>query len=318
MQKNKYDKAAAAKARNEKVAETLEMLKEGLQSIRSSAEYKNYLKVMSKFPSYSMKNTLLIFKQCPYASYVAGFRTWQKEFDRHVRKGEKGIRILAPRMVDKENEKDPSINNEQIKDKSVKKSMIGFHTIYVFDISQTEGKPLPTPVQTEILSDEVERFDLLFKKMCSLTPFKVVFEDLKSGTNGVTRYLTSTIALQKDMPQLQTVKTLLHEITHSRLHNPDLCPDEELYRLSDQSIKETEAESTAYVVASYFGLDTSGFSFPYLVLWSEQEDELLENSLDRISKTSAALIEELEQKLKKIHHPILARQGLNQALNPVQ
>lgn len=312
----------AKEERQKRVAETICLLQEGLQSLRNSSEYQNYLKTMARFPSYSMKNTLLIFRQCPHATYVAGYRTWQKEFGRHVRKGEKGIRILAPFVMDEKKLKKeqtaskkeavcadgvfPAKKEEKSEEepKKERRTMIGYQTIHVFDISQTEGKPLPS-VETALLSSDVEAYESLFEALCSLTTFRVQLEDLDPGTNGLTRYQTSTILIDRNLPQLQTIKTLLHEITHSRMHNPLLCSEEDMDRLQDKAVKETEAESTAFVVASYFGLDTSGFSFPYLVLWSEQLDGPLEKSLERIAAASSALIEGLEVQLKKRNHPLL-------------
>lgn len=316
-------KRDAGTERQKRVAETISLLQDGLQSVRDSREYQNYLKTMARFPSYSMKNTLLIFRQYPHATFVAGYRSWQKDFGRYVRKGEKGIRILAPYILkdqapengnseisDKENQNEQaSAQNSQKEVKNrqgtgEKKTRIGYQTIHVFDISQTEGKPLPS-LETRLLTSDVEAYESLFEALCALTPFRVQLCDLEPGLNGLTRYTTSTILLERSLPQLQTIKTLLHEITHSRLHNPLLCGEEEMDRLQDKAVKETEAESTAFVVASYFGLDTSGFSFPYLVLWSEQMDDLLEKSLERIAAASGALIEGLEVQLRRRNHPLL-------------
>lgn len=308
--------------RQKKVTETITLLQEGLQSLRDSTEYQKYLKTMARFPSYSMKNTLLIYKQCPHASFVAGYRTWQKDFGRYVKKGEKGIRILAPFLLEdkdqnsndskKESSKISADNTFLSKPKEKKekplenkrKTKVGYQTIHVFDISQTEGKPLPT-VKTAVLTSAVEAYESLFEALCALTTFRVQLADLDPGTNGLTRYQQATILVDRNLPQLQTIKTLLHEITHSRIHNPLLCREEDMDILRDKAVKETEAESTAFVVASYFGLDTSDFSFPYLVLWSEQLDGSLEKSLERIANASSAIIEGLEIQLKNRNHPLL-------------
>ncbi len=296
--------------RKSRVQETLQILQEGLREIRDSSSFKEYLRTMSRFPEYSMKNSMLIFRQCPQATFVAGYKTWEKEFSRHVRKGEKGIRILAPSLVRLETEDEEKPDRRENTAKSSRgprvqgRRLVGYRTIYVFDISQTEGKPLPT-FGVEQLRENVEEYETLFEALCALTTFRVVLTDLEEGTNGLTRYTSSTILLDRSLPQLQTIKTLLHEIAHSRLHNPLMAREEDMERLQDSAMKETEAESVAFVVASYFGLDTSAYSFPYLVLWAGKQENVLEKSLERISQTASALIEGLEVQLRKRSHPLL-------------
>lgn len=266
------------KEKNIQVQDLLNQLEKALESIKNEDSFKKYLKTMSLFPSYTMKNTLLIFSQFPTATYIAGFQTWKNVFGRTVKKGEKGIRILAPKIVQEDK------NNEQEK----KKVIVGYKTIYVFDISQTQGKELPTfsPIPLQGRQKDHEK---IFQSLCALTTFKVVFQDLPEGCNGLTQYKKQEIHLSSQLANDQCIKTLIHEIAHSRLHNPI----KNGFSLPS-AIKEIQAESIAYVVCCWLGIDPSSFSLPYLALWDHQDQKAFQNSVEVIAMISTSLIEGLQ------------------------
>ena len=271
-----------------KTDELVKMLQDGVREIQDSDNYRKYLKIMSSFPEYSSRNTLLIFQQCPNASYVAGYQTWKNRYGRQVRKGEKAIRILAPYTY-KSAAADADEANEM---------RTGFRKISVFDISQTDGKPLPELIEPDSLNQDVTHYQELFDGIRSAAGFEMIFDDMESGRKGACRYWDQTIRIQKDMPQLQTIKTMVHETAHSILHDPYLSEESEFqnFVLENATIREIEAESVAFVVCSHFGLDCSEYSFPYVAGW-KQQSEFFEESLSRIQKTADHMITEIRKHL---------------------
>lgn len=262
---------------NKKESERIEMimkqLQEGVNQVYETDQWKLYLKVMSRFHTYSSANTILIYKQKRDATYVAGYQTWKNKFKRYVKKGEKAIHILAPvhKVVeeDKEGEK--------------KYRIIGFRPVNVFDISQTSGQALPAYMSSE-MEGTVMDYDNFIQKLMSVSPVPVQFGPLKGSMHGCYNPISHSIIIQDSMSEIQTVKTLLHEITHALLHGSH---QSDLPR----EVKEIEAESTAYAVCSYFHIDTSEYSFPYIAGWSQDctwED--LKPSLDSIRYASDYLI----------------------------
>lgn len=260
-------------------------LKEGIKAIKNSDDFKKVLDYYSKFYRYSANNCMLILRQCPDASYVASFKKWNDELDRHIKKGEKAIKILAPipKKYIKEtvNQETGEVTEEEI-------NYLTFKAVPVFDVSQTDGAPLPEIVH--ILSDEVEDFSKVLNQIASVSPVPVSFEDIKTGANGYYHLVDKRIALKAGNPEAQTIKTLIHEISHAILadHQEKIA----------SPIREVEAESTAYIVCKYFGLDTAEYSFPYIVGWSDSELEAVEQSLEIIKNTSRDLIEAIEKALK--------------------
>lgn len=268
----------------------MQMLQEGVRSIQDSRNYRSYLKTMASFPSYSPSNTLLIYSQCPEATLVAGYQTWKNRYGRFVRKGEKAIRIFAPYTY-RTKERDDQ-------DALVSGTKIGFRAISVFDISQTEGKELPEIISERSLEKSVEAYDQIFEIMRKELEFEIRFERLEEGVKGCCRYWENTIRIQKDMPQLQTVKTLFHEGAHSVLHNPygEISDEFAEFVLENPNIREMEAESVAYVVCAWLNLDCSEYSFPYVACW-KKEDKFFEKSLRRIQRTAEKFISALSIEL---------------------
>lgn len=259
------------KKENERIEMIMKQLQEGVNQVYETDQWKQYLKVMSRFHTYSSANTILIFKQKRDAAYVAGYQTWKNKFNRYVKKGEKAIHILAP--VHKCVEEDT--------DSEKKYRIIGFRPVNVFDISQTSGKPLPAYMSNE-MEGNVTDYDHFIQKLIAVSPVPVEFAPLKGTMHGCYNPVSHSIMISDTMSEIQTVKTLLHEITHALLHgSADLT----------REVKEIEAESTAYAVCSYFHIDTSEYSFPYIAGWSQDCSwEDLKPSLDSIRYASDYLI----------------------------
>ena len=283
----------------DKVKEITDKLEAGIQALFESETFKNYLKTLSKFHDYSLNNTILIAMQKPDATLVAGYTAWQKNFGRQVQKGEQGIRILAPTPYKKQMEVDrvdpvtrqPILNPDGSTAKDLKEIMVpAFKVVNVFDVSQTDGKPLPT-IGVDELSGNVTNYEMFFEALKRACPVPVGFEDIPSGAKGYYHTVDQRIALQEGMSQVQTVKTMIHEMAHQKLHaiDPKDLPPEEP-RLT-RNAKEVEAEAVAYTVAQHYGIETSDYSFAYIAGWSHGKDTPeLKASLDRIRKAADEMI----------------------------
>ncbi len=284
-----------------KVEEITHKLEEGISNLFNSEKYSEYLRVMSRFHSYSFNNTLLIAMQMPDATYVAGYSSWKDKFQRNVNKGEQGIRILAPSPYKKKIEeaiKDPQTNEPVIGDngkplkQTVEVIVPSYKVVSVFDISQTSGKELPSIVKK--LEGDIPEFDLLKNALSKVSPVNIFFSDIKSGANGYYHLEDKEIHIKDGMSQQQTIKTMIHEISHSLLHDKETGIEKDC--LPDNRTKEVEAESIAYVVCNHFGLDTSDYSFGYVAGWSSNRNmEELKKSMNTIRDTSNRLINEIEK-----------------------
>lgn len=287
----------SAKSLQERVAKLTRQLEDGVKAVFSSDRYAEYLQAMSKFYRYSYGNVLLILAQCPHASQVAGYRLWRDEFGRQVKRGEKGIAILAPSTYHRDklvNRKDPDTgatlegpDGQPLKE-TQRVKLTCFVIVHVFDVSQTEGKEVPGLGVNE-LTGSVEGFSSLYDRLVALSPLDVVQEDIPGEAKGMCCYNDQRIVIRPGMSQVQTVKTLIHEIAHAKLHDPANVPKEER---KGRSAKEVEAESVAYVVCQRLGIDTSDYSFGYVAGWSQgKELSELKASLNTIQTTAAALID---------------------------
>lgn len=258
--------------------EVFQTIERGICDVYDSKRYRQYLRVMSRFPSYSLNNTILIFSQKPDATLVAGYQAWRTKFHRNVRRGEKGIRILAPvstrRKTDTEEE-------EPVKPATC------FRAVSVFDISQTEGEPLPVYME-ETLEGSVDDYEDFLEVLEMCAPVPVRFASISGNARGYFNARRQEIVLRKGMTQLQTIKTLVHEIAHSMMHQGD---DADLSRRQ----KEIEAESVAYILCSHYGLDTGSYSFGYLAGYSSSRDmPELRASMERIHTASSVLISKID------------------------
>ena len=294
----------------QKVQEITDKLEEGLKELFESEKYKTYLSTMSKFHNYSFNNTLLIAMQKPEATLVAGYKAWQKNFERHVNKGEKAIRILAPApyKIKEERDKLDPVTGEMMFDENgmpqkeqVEFTIPAFRAVSVFDVSQTDGKPIPELEAQELLST-VEGYDDFVQALMNVAPVPIGFEDIPGDSKGYFHTEEKRIAVQENMSESQTLKTMVHEVAHSMLHNKEINRDDLVEAAAkDRNTKEVEAESVAYTVCQHFGIDTSDYSFGYIAGWSSGKDmKELKSSLDTIRKTASELITGIEGALREL------------------
>lgn len=277
----------------ENLDNALKMLEDGVRDVFESNKFQEVLDTMSKFHSYSMNNIILIESQRPTATNVAGFSTWKK-LGRNVIKGESGIQILAPvpRKYDVEVEKTDKDGN--VTKEIEQKEYMSFRVAYVFDIEQTEGKELTLDI-TKTLDRENPNYEMLYDTLKQITDCKVIEEDTGKA-NGYFNKEDNVIAVKKDNPLEQKIKTIIHEIAHSKLHN---TPEASFM---DSKHKEIEAEATAYVVCNYLGIDSSDYSFGYVAGWSrDKESDYLKSVLDKIKDVSNEIIDLTEDKYKELN-----------------
>ena len=277
--------------KTDKVKELSNKLEEGIKNLFESDKYKKFLNVMSKFHNYSFRNVFLIMAQKPEATYVAGFNKWNT-LKRKVNKGEKGIQILAPAPIKKvieEYQRDSYgtfvyDNGNKVTEK-VEIIIPRYKVAYVFDISQTNGEPLPS--LSEELKGNINDYDNFKKALENSTTFNVGYGAIKGDAKGYCNPGLRKIMIKENMSEMQTIKTLLHEIAHAELHTTKDG--------KSRSVKEIEAESVAFIVTSYYGIDTSDYSFGYVAGWSsDKELEELKDSLNIIQKAASILIDKID------------------------
>ena len=292
------------KGRNEDTADQVrkitEQLEQGVKELFESQKYKDYLTTMSKFHSYSHNNVLLIFQQKPDASLIAGYSAWKTEHGRQVRKGSKAIKILAPAPYRAKVNRDkinPDTNKPVLDEngnpvkENVEVQKLAFKVVSVFDVSDTEGRELPSAGVSELMGD-VERYEDFFEALKRTCPVPIEFDTISSGAKGYFSLTENRIVINKGMRQVQTIQTIIHEISHQRLHSGD-TPDHG--KDKPRSSKEVEAESVAYTVCQHYGIDTSDYSFAYVTGWSEgKELPELKQSLDTIRKTASEFISKID------------------------
>lgn len=301
--KSTFDPKAAAEARKAEMEAISNKLEQGVKDVFKEQNFKDYLNFCAKLPRYSVNNQLLIMMQKPDATMCQSFTGW-KEMNRNVKRGEKGIRILAPApyKMDKEQDKKDSFgkpvldkDGEPVKE-TVEVTVNAFKPVSTFDISQTEGEPIPQ-IGVEELVGDVEGYASLIEAIKETVPVPIEFENIESGAKGYFHIEDNRIAIQEGMSEVQTVKTMIHEAAHQALHSKEAM--EHSGEKKSQNQKETEAESIAYVVCQHFGIDTSEYSFPYVATWSaDKEVPELKASLDTIRSCSAKLIVSIEEKVR--------------------
>ena len=212
--------------KNDKIKEITQRLQEGVQEVFTSGKYEEYLQVMGKFHRYSFNNSLLICMQCPTATLVAGYKDWQKKFKRQVRKGETAIKILAPMpyKYKKQVETEDGTEEQEI-------SFVRYRAVNVFDVSQTDGEELPR--LTRKLTENAEGFEDIKGRLIAISPVPVGFEDIQGSASGYFHTTEKRIAIQDGMSQTHTIKTMVHEIAHSILHDKDDGLEKEAERAWD-------------------------------------------------------------------------------------
>lgn len=302
-----------ANKREEQLKEITERLEQGVQELFTSERYREYLNMMAKFHNYSFNNTLLIAMQRPDATLVAGYQAWQKKFNRHVLRGEKGIQIISPAPIREKEEVekiDPETNEPILKANGQPETEIIEHVIprfkvaTVFDVSQTEGEPLPDLGGAD-LTGQVADFTVFMEAIRNVSPVPIRFAEIEGPSHGYYHNTDKEIVIKSGMSESQTMKTAIHEVTHALLHDRDLMEEQGVEK--DKMTKEVEAESVAYIVCQHLGLDSSEYSFPYIAGWSSDRDmKELRTSMDLIRKTAGDFIENMAGQLHVLQkeHPL--------------
>ncbi len=304
-----------------RLKEITDSIERGIQELFESDKYKQYLRTMSRFHNYSLNNTMLISMQRPDATLVAGFNKWRDQFDRNVMRGEKGIKIIAPTpyKVKREQEKlDPDTKapmrdaDGKIMTEEVEVKIPMYKVVSVFDVSQTDGKPIPTLAAD--LAGDVKQYEIFIEALRRSAPVPVRFEKLEENLDGYFRQPTEDnpdgekfIAIRDGMSEVQTVCAAIHEIGHAKLHdreqarlaaqsNPEKPP-----KLKDKRTREVEAESVSYAVCQYYGIETGENSFGYIATWSKDRTlPELRESLDTINRTADGLINDIDRHFAEI------------------
>ena len=305
----------------DRMKEITDRLETGIQELFESERYTAYLTSMAKFHSYSFNNTLLIAMQG--GQLVAGYNKWRDDFHRNVKRGEKGIKILAPApyKVKKEMPKldeqgQPVMDKDGKPLTEVQETQVpAFKIVSVFDVSQTEGEPLPS-IGVDELAGNVEQYEDFFKALERTSPVPMAFEDIPGGSHGYYHLTEKRIAIQENMSELQTLKTAIHEIAHAKLHAID--PDAPVTKQADRPdsrTREVQAESVAYAVCQHYGLDTSDYSFGYVAGWSSGKDlKELRASLETIRATAHELITTIDGHLAELQQQRQAQQAVEQTV----
>ena len=290
-------------------------IEQGIKELFESEKYMRYLSVMSRFHRYSVNNTMLIYMQKPDATLVAGYNKWKNQFERHVKKGEHGITIIAPTPFKKKIEeqkldpdtKAPILDAEGkavMEEREVEIPM--FRPVKVFDVSQTDGKPLPELASS--LSGNVQNYEAFMEALRRSAPGPLSVEPMAANMDGYFSPDQQRIAIRAGMSEVQTVSAAVHEIAHSKLHNyakaqeeAARAGDKEPPKKKDRNTEEVEAESISYAVCQYYGIQTGENSFGYIANWSQgKELPELRASLETINKAAGELIADIDRHYKVI------------------
>ena len=298
----KIDWLESRDKRADELQQITDKLEKGVVEVFQSDRYKQFLDTMAKFPRYSVNNSLLIMMQKPDAQLCQSFTGW-KQMGRYVKKGEKGISILAPAPYKIEREQTKlddkgrpvfDADGEPVKEK-VEVTIRAFNVVKTFDLSQTDGKELPTIGPSELVGN-IEGYPKLLQALQEISPVPVSFELIDGDAKGFYHLEDKKIVVQDGMSEVQTIKTLLHEMAHQKLHDKDNVPEA---KDISRNGKEVEAESVAYVVCQHYGINTSDYSFSYVAGWSEgKETPELKASLDKIRQTASEFIYQIDQKME--------------------
>lgn len=285
------------KSQKERIKEITDQLEAGIQELFESDKFKDYLTCMSKFHNYSLNNTILIAMQKPDATLVAGYKAWQTDHGRTVKKGERGIKILAPCKfkVTVESDENGTLENSGKGEETKVMEYLRFKITHVFDVSQTEGKELPS-IGIDELTGDVSEYRSMYKALVRTCPVAIVMEEIEGGAKGYYNDTDKRIAILAGMSEMQTIKTIIHEMAHQKMHAEENADPKHPV---DRRTKEVEAESVAYTVCQHLGLDTSDYSFGYIAGWSSARDtKELKASLERIRSASDELITEIDKNLE--------------------
>ena len=299
----------------DRMREIVDSIENGIKELFESDKYRQYLSTMSRFHRYSVNNTMLIYMQRPDATHVAGFNKWRDQFGRNVLKGEKGIRIIAPTPYKKKVEeikRDPDTKaplldadgNAIMEEKEIKIPM--YKPVAVFDVSQTEGKPLPQLAAD--LSGNVQQYEIFMEALRRASPVPMEIKPVARDTDGFFSIKAQSITIRAGMSEVQTVCAAVHEIAHAKLHDyehmTELADDGETILVpgeKSRNTEEVEAESISYAVCQYYGIETGENSFGYIATWSKgKELKELRASLETINKTASELITDIDRHFAEI------------------
>ncbi len=295
----------------EQVKQIVAGIEGSIQELFQSERYAEYLRTMSRFHTYSVNNTILIHMQMPNATHVAGYNKWKNQFGRHVKQGEKGLTIIAPTPFKRKIEEmklDPDTKapvldedgNAVTEEREIEIPL--FKPVKVFDVSQTEGAPLPSLVSN--LTGDVEQYEAFMEALRRTSPMSINVEPLRPGLDGLCNHDDQIISIQEGMSQVQTVCATVHEITHAVLHSREkdrltaAAGDvtKEPPKPKDKNTMEVEAESVSYTVCQYYGIETGANSLGYIATWSKNRSlPELKASLETICKTASALITSIDR-----------------------
>ena len=287
-------------SRDQRMKDLTHQLEQGIREVFDSGKYTEYLAAMSRFHRYSARNVLLIQMQRPNATRVASAKRWREEFGRHINRGEKAIYIVAPAPIVRKVERqklDPDTKapmldeNGHVIMEEKEYQVPLFRPVPVFDVSQTNGKPLPQLAET--LSGDVRQYEAFMEALRRTAPVPITFEPMAANMDGYFSLDNQRIAIREGMSQVQTVSAAVHEITHSILHGQKDG--------KSRSSEELEAESVSYVVCQYYGIETGANSFGYLASWSkDRELSELRACLDTISKAANGLIADIDRHFAEV------------------
>ena len=319
------EKQSYAEQNKARLKEITDSIEAGIRELFQSDKYRQYLATMSRFHRYSVNNVMLIHMQKPDATHVAGFNKWRDNFGRNVRKGEKGIKIIAPTPYKKKIEEaklDPDTKlpmldadgNAIMEEKTIQIPM--YKVVSVFDVSQTEGKPLPELAET--LTGNVQEYEVFLEALKRASPVPIRIEPMGADMDGYFSASEQRIAIREGMSQVQTVSAVVHEIAHSKLHNYQKAKEQAAAEneaappvpRKSRETEEIEAESISYAVCAYYGVETGANSFGYLASWSKDKElSALRESLETINKTSSGLISDIDRH----YRDIMKERGLDKA-----
>lgn len=309
----------------DRLKDITDSIETGIKELFQSDKYMQYLQTMSRFHKYSVNNTMLIYMQKPDATLVAGFNKWRDQFERSVKKGEHGIKIIAPTPFKKKIEQEkldpdtkmPLLDADGkvvIEEKEIKVPM--YKPVTVFDVSQTDGKPLPTLASD--LAGNVQNYDAFMEALRRSSPVPIAFEDIRDGADGYFHFEEERISIREGMSEVQTVSAAIHEITHAKLHNREQeclaaaqsAETADVPKSKNRRTEEVEAESVSYAVCAYYGIATGENSFGYIAAWSKDKElPELRASLETINKTASGLITDIDRNYTEI----IKERGLDKA-----
>ena len=275
----------------DKIKAALDRIDHSLETINTNEDWLKFLSFQSLFYNYSYANTILIYSQNPEASFVKGFKAWNK-LGRYVKKGSKGLAILAPCFRKIEEFKEPenkAIYQDAEAKKETRRVISGFRVAYVYDIADTDGSDEYIPVLVKGLAGNSEAEKEIYDRLLAVISREYTVKEVKgTASKGSFNLETKVISVRSDLEYLQKIKTLLHEMGHAV--DFSLHPESDISR----NRRELIAESVAYVVALRLGLDTSSYSMSYIQSWLKDKDEL-KIIADTVQKVSYIIINKLAE-----------------------